>query len=229
MGLGGGPSEWDDYEWVSLGIRAPAHVGSQRSRVGPVASDEPTEPLAKALCGWLERNQLWVNGGRTRVLLVDLDNLRAAPRRWRARMAAVVALARQADHAALAGQEGAVRRGRPHLAEFAASAHPVPDGSDLADLVLLDAADKLRTDAIQVLVLSNDGIFAALADRGPLVVLSPGADELSERLRDAATRVVDLVALEDEAARDETPSGPASGERAARSRAASRHGTTEPG
>jgi hypothetical protein len=206
MGLGGGPREWDDYEWVSLGPRSPARVGSRRLHVDSLASGEPTEPLAKALCGWLERNPMWVDGAGTRVLLADLDNLRAAPRRWRARMAVVVALARQADHAALAGQEGAVTRGRPYLAEFAARAHPVPDGSDLADLVLLDAADALRAEAIQVIVLSNDGIFAALADRGPLVVLSPGADELSERLRDAATRVVDLVALEDMAELDRTPS-----------------------
>ena len=90
-----------------------------------------------------------------------------------------------------------MRRGRPHLAEFAARARPVADGSDVADFVLLDAADALHADAIQVVVLSNDGIFASLADRGPLVVLSPGADALSDRLREAATRVVDLVALEE--------------------------------
>jgi len=45
-------------------------------------------------------------------------------------------------------------------------------------------------------LLSNDWIFAALAGRGPLTVLSPGADALSDRLRAAASRVVDLAALE---------------------------------
>ena len=200
MGLGGGPTEWDDYEWFSLTHLASDRPGTKPSAVDPLAPDEPAEPLVEALCGWLERNRLWVDGDGTRVLLVDLDNLRAAPRRWRARMAAVVTLARQADHAVLAGQKGAVRRGRPHLAELAAGALPVADGSDLADLVLLEAADDLLSGDSQVLVLSNDGIFAGLADRAPLVVLSPGADALSERLRDAATRVVDLVALEDAAA-----------------------------
>jgi hypothetical protein len=189
MGLGGGPTEWDDYEWVNL--------NDKPSVLDLSTADEPTEPLARALSDWLERTVLWVPGAGTRVLLVDLDNLRAEPRRWRARMAAVVTLARQADHAVLAGQQGAVRRGRPHLAEFAARTHQVADGSDLADLVLLDAADALRAEALQVVVLSNDGIFASLADRGPLIVLSPGADALSGRLRDAATRVVDLAALEE--------------------------------
>jgi hypothetical protein len=142
-------------------------------------------------------------------------------------MSAVVTLARQADHSVLAGQEGAVRRGRPHLAEFAAQARPVADGSDLADLVLLDAADALRDDAVQVIVLSNDGIFASLADRGPLIVLSPGADALSDRLRDAATRVVDLMALEEGGARlgahgNEAAPAPTAVKRAARKRAASR-------
>jgi hypothetical protein len=201
MGLGGGPSDWDDYEWVSLAELPSVRVGRQRTPADQVAADGPTEPLARHLSRWLERNVLWVPGPSTRVLLVDLDNLRADPRRWRARMSAVVTLARQADHAVLAGQEGAVRRGRPHLAEFAARARPVADGSDLADLVLLEAADALHGDAIQVVVLSNDGIFASLAERGPLVVLSPGADALSDRLRDAATRVVDLMALEEGEAR----------------------------
>jgi hypothetical protein len=193
MGLGGGPSEWADLEWVDLALLPAARTRGRR----PAADEGEIEPLARELSSWLESNVLWVPGTRTRVLLVDLDNLRADPQRWRARMAAVVTLARQADHAVLAGQEGAVRRGRPHLAEFAAQARPVADGSDVADHVLLEAADALRADAIQVVVLSNDGIFATLAARGPLVVLSPGADALSDRLRDAATRVVDLVGLEE--------------------------------
>ncbi|HVE30364.1 MAG TPA: hypothetical protein VNC80_09890 [Mycobacteriales bacterium] len=129
------------------------------------------------------------------MLLVDLDNLRADPVRWRDRMAMVVALARKADVVALAGQEGAVRRALPHLAEFAARARPVEDGSDLADHVLLDAAAEV-TGPARFVLLSNDWIFAALAERGPLTVLSPGGDALSDRLRAAATRVVDLASLE---------------------------------
>jgi hypothetical protein len=197
MGLGGGPSERDDYEWVDLAQLPAAPARRRRSEGQPPADGDAIEPLAQELSGWLERNVLWLPGPSSRVLLVDLDNLRADPRRWRARMSAVVTLARQADHAVLAGQVGAVRRGRPYLAEFAERARPVLDGSDLADHVLLEAADALRADAIQVVVLSNDGIFATLAERGPLVVLSPGADALSDRLREAATRVVDLVALEE--------------------------------
>ena len=107
----------------------------------------------------------------------------------------IVALARQADVVALAGQEGAVRRARPHLAEFAAGPVRVEDGSDLADHVLLDAAAEVAGPARFVL-LSNDWIFAALAERGQLTVLSPGGNALSDRLRAAATRVVDLAGLE---------------------------------
>jgi hypothetical protein len=201
MGLGGGPSEWADFEWVSLPALPTVPVREPRSRARSVDDDGSTELLAQQLSGWLERNVLWVPDAGARVLLVDLDNLRADPRRWRARMAAVVTLARQADHVVLAGQEGAVRRGLPHLAEFAAQARPVADGSDLADHLLLDAAEVLQSDAMQVIVVSNDGIFASLAERGPLVVLSPGADALSDRLRDSATRVVDLMALEEAGAR----------------------------
>ncbi len=186
MGLGGAPSWLDDYEWVQLADLPDTPAPAPRAG---------RQPLAEAVLAWLQREGSWTAGTGSRVLLVDLDNLRADPVRWRDRMAMVVALGRQADMVALAGQEGAVRRARPHLAEFAAGARPVSDGSDLADHVLLDAATEVPGPARFVL-LSNDWIFAALAEQGPLTVLSPGADALSDRLRAAATRVVDLVALE---------------------------------
>jgi hypothetical protein len=188
MGLGGGPGEWDDYEWVRLADLPPAPIRAPRP-------DRPAAPLTESVLAQLARRSLWTTGAGTRVLLVDLDNLRADPARWRDRMAMVVALARQADVVGLAGQEGPVRRARPHLAEFAARARAVADGSDLADHVLLDAAAEVPG-AAQFVVLSNDWIFAGLADRGPLTVLSPGGDALSDRLRDAAARIVDLAALE---------------------------------
>jgi len=201
MGLGGAPSEWDDYEWVRLSDLPETLPPAPRT-------DRSRQPLAEAVLAWLQRESVWPAGAGTRVLLVDLDNLRADPVRWRDRMAMVVALARQADAVVVAGQEGAVRRARPHLAEFAGGVHPVADGSDLADHVLLDAAARVPGPAHFVL-LSNDWIFAGLAERGPLTVLSPGADALSERLRSAATRVVDLAALEG------SPAGSEPGRRAA--------------
>ena len=185
MGIGGGPHESDEYEWVRL------------ADLTDVPADDPA-PLVWALCSWLDENPVWVTAG-FRILLVDLDNLRADPRRWQARMALVVQLARQADHVALAGQVGAVTRARPHLAEFARRATPVEDGSDVADLVLLAEADAVLEDGAHVVVLSNDGIFASLAENARLTVLSPGADALSDRLRDAADDVVDLTRLEERA------------------------------
>lgn len=201
MGLGGGPSEWDEYEWVRL---ADLPVPVQRPRSGRrgagAQGDEAHEPLAQHLIDWLDDRPLWTDCGGERILLVDLDNLRADPQRWQARMAVVVALARQAHHTMLAGQGGAVARARPHLAEYASRARSVPDGSDLADRELLRAAAAVRAVPAQVVVVSNDGIFAELADRAPLVVLSPGRAALSARLQEAAVRVVDLAALEEQAA-----------------------------
>ena len=82
------------------------------------------------------------------------------------------------------------------LAEFANAAVAVGGGSDEADWVLLDAAEAVTDYPLQFLVVSNDWIFAGLARRGPLILLSPGADALSDRLRDAASRIVDLAVLE---------------------------------
>jgi len=180
MGLGGAEPEWADYEWVRL-TDLPA---------------DPGDPLSDALVGWVRANPMWLDDGSTRVLLVDLDNLRADPGRLRARLAAVVELARQADHVAFAGQDGSVARARPWLAEFAGAAQAVGGGSDEADWVLLDAAEEVTAYPLQFLVVSNDWIFAGLARRGPLTLLSPGADALSDRLRAAARRVVDLTVLE---------------------------------
>lgn len=181
MGIGGGPSEWDDYEWVRL-------------------DDLAVEPHAEAVLDWLADHPVWTEEDADRVLLVDLDNLRAEPGRWGVRMAAMVALASQADHAFFAGQSGAVRRARPHLDGVEATVQAVPDGSDLADHALLDAARALCRRRLDVCVVSNDGIFAELVDSGPLTVVTPGRQALSRRLVYAATRLVELTTLEEAAA-----------------------------
>src|SRR3954449_8497738 len=187
MGLGGGPGEWDDYEWFSLAALPAAPAPA--TGVGDLSG------LAGRLVDWLDAHPVW-RGRDRRLLLVDLDNLRADPRRWRARMTFVLALAAGADEVALAGQAGAVRRARPHLGALATTVTAVADGSDLADFVLLEAADRLRTGPAQIVVLSNDGIFASLAERGRLTVISPGGDALSDRLAAAADQLVDLARLE---------------------------------
>lgn len=192
MGLGGTRTsvlldQDDEIEWVDL-----RSVRSQGGAPSPGA-------LGPAMIAWLRRHPLWVRGTGPRILLVDLDNLRAGPARWQARMELVLWLARIADHTVLAGQHGAVARARLHLGEFADRAHGVEDGSDLADHVLLDAAEAILAPAARIAVISNDGIFVRLAGRGPLTVLSPGVDALSDKLRAAASRVVDLIAVEEAA------------------------------
>ncbi|PRY13516.1 hypothetical protein [Kineococcus rhizosphaerae] len=188
MGLGGAPGEYADYEWFDLAdVPAPEIV-----RPGP-------DPLSDALRELVRGYPVWAGEGATRVLLVDLDNLRAGPSRLRARLSVVLDLARQADRVALAGQVGAVARSQPWLEEFASRAQAVPDGADVADLALLAAARKVP-DPVEFVVVSNDGIFADLAERGDLTLLSPGMDALSDRLYGAASLLVDLAALEAEAA-----------------------------
>ncbi|GAB3451836.1 hypothetical protein AB1207_02495 [Kineococcus endophyticus] len=188
MGLGGGPGEYADYEWFRLEDVPAAEV----VRAGP-------DPLSDALRELVAGYPVWAGQGATRVLLVDLDNLRAGPARLRARLSVVLDLARQADRVSLAGQVGAVARSRPWLEEFADRAQPVPDGADVADLALLAAARKVP-DPVEFVVVSNDGIFADLAERGDLTLLSPGTSALSDRLYGAASLLVDLAALEAEAA-----------------------------
>lgn len=194
VGMGNQRGELDDYEWIRL-----ADLPTPRPRRAvPEVDDDAGDPgpLADALVGWVRSNPVWHDGAGDRVLLADLDNLRAGAVRWKARMGLVVALARTADHVVISGQHAAVERGLPYLAEFGAAAHPVPDGADLADHVLLAGASAVPAERRQVVVLSNDGIFAELADRGPVTVLSPGASALSDRLFDAAKVVIDLMTLE---------------------------------
>jgi hypothetical protein len=179
MGLGTDASgRWDEYEWFRL--------------------DEvvPLEPFVLAGLDALERDPVWLPGDSTRILLVDLDNLRVEPARLRGRLAMAIALARQADHAAFAGQEGSVRRSREALAEFGDLAITVGRSHDEADWALLDAAQDVEDVDVQFVVVSNDGIFTRLAMRGPVTVLSPGVAALSYRLAEAAERVVDLEVIE---------------------------------
>ena len=76
MGLGGGPSWRDDYEWVRLADLPDAP---------PPRARQARQPLAEAVLAWLQRAGTWTAGAGSRVLLVDLDNLRADPVRWRDR------------------------------------------------------------------------------------------------------------------------------------------------
>lgn len=223
MGLWRLPGEWDDYEWFRPAdvVDRPARPARQRRTRGPdreqpagggaarpagvegtrdTGLDDAGAAMGRWLVDRLAADSPWTDTQASRVLLVDLDNLRAAPSRLRARLAVVVALAREADHAAFAGQVGAVRRSKPWLEEYADQAQAVPDGSDLADHALLDRARAVTDGPVQFLIVSNDGIFASLADRGPLALLSPGAEAMSDRLRDAAHHVTDLAALEKTAA-----------------------------
>jgi hypothetical protein len=183
MGLGDGPRGFDDIEWFTLDD----------------VDDTPMQPYVDSMLAWLSDHPLWLPDGRDRVLLVDLDNVRAEASKLYARLALTVALARQSNYAAFAGQEATVRRSKPLLAEFGEGALAVGRGADEADWALLDAADAAEGSELQFIVASNDGIFAQLASRGSLTVLSPDGSRLSERLRYAAERIVDLTELEEQA------------------------------
>jgi hypothetical protein len=183
MGLGDGPRGFDDIEWFTIDD----------------VDDTPIQPYVDSMLAWLTDHPLWMPDDRDRVLLVDLDNVRAVPSKLYARLALTVALARQSHYAAFAGQDQAVRRSRPLLAEFGEGALAVGGGADEADWALLDAADAAVGSELQFIVASNDGIFAQLASRGSVTVLSPDGTRLSERLRYAAERIVDMTELEEQA------------------------------
>ncbi len=185
MGLGQ-PYD-DDLEWVDLALEpdlAPLPAGAGAFALG--------------MQTWAAQNLGWATGAGRRVLLVDLDNIRADTETLSGRLALLAVLAAGADHVVLAGQDGAVARSRPWLGEMGAKAHGVPAGRDEADHLLLEEAAALVAGRrAQFVVASNDGIFARLASIGPLTLLSPRLDDLSGRLLEAADVVVDLAALED--------------------------------
>ena len=124
MGLWRLPGDFDDFEWFRLadvpdrparparqrGTRRPARPPATvdgAAEAGVRSDDDAGVAMGRWLVDRLKADPPWTDSDASRVLLVDLDNLRAAPSRLRARLAVVVALAREADHAAFAGQAGA--------------------------------------------------------------------------------------------------------------------------
>src|SRR5580692_3552722 len=101
MGLGTERGEWELYEWFDPRL----------------VDDEPIGVGAATMAS-LERAGIWQEGTATRVLLVDLDNVRVTPRRLLGRVSLAVVLARQSDVAAFAGQRASVDRARPALQEY---------------------------------------------------------------------------------------------------------------
>lgn len=164
----------------------------------PSAPHEGFTDLGEAVRHWLEQDPAWSASNAPTLLLVDLDNLRAGRVRWQERVTALASLARGFDHVTMAGQHDAVRRAKPHLGDLIEHARAVDDGHDLADHVLLDAARAIPARHLRVMVVSNDGIFATLKDRGPLTVLSPDYQALSDQLRARATHLADLASMERE-------------------------------
>jgi hypothetical protein len=167
MGLGCDRGEWDDFEWFAL------HA----------AADGAT--------------RVWADDLAVRVLLCDLDNLRADPRRLAVRMRVAVELARQADVSAFAGQADSVSRCSGLLAEFHDQVMTVGPGRDAADHALLASADREGARQVQFVVMSNDGIFARLALRGALTVVSPRPHQASSRLHKVARALLDVTDLAD--------------------------------
>ena len=84
MGLWQFPSEWDDYEWFRLADVKPSPARSAQ----PTRSDGDADDAGAAMGRWLVQRladePLWTDQQAHRVLLVDLDNLRATPVRLRA-------------------------------------------------------------------------------------------------------------------------------------------------
>lgn len=165
MGLGCARSEWEEFEWFSL------------------QADDDDVPL------------IWVDPDATRVLLCDLDNLRADPRRLAARIRVAVELAREADVSLFAGQAESVNRCARFVDEFRDQVITVGAGRNAADHALLESAERVRTCRVQFVAMSNDGIFARLALRGPLTVVSPSPSRASSRLVKVARAVVDVADL----------------------------------
>ena len=185
MGLGGATD--DDLEWFDLALE-------------PALPPLPpgAGPLAESMQAWAAEHLSWEPAGGRRVLLVDLDNIRADTATLSGRLALLAVLAAGADHVVLAGQDGAVARSRPWLGVMGSTAYAVPAGRNEADYLLLDEATALVAGRpAQFFVASNDGIFARLAGLGPLTLLSPRIDDLSARLFEVAQTVIDLAALED--------------------------------
>jgi len=184
MGLG--QTGDDELEWVDL---------TMEPTLAPLPRGAGA--FAEAMQAWAAQHLSWSEGAGRRVLLVDLDNIRADTETLSGRLALLAVLAGGADHVVLAGQDAAVARSRPWLGEMGAKAHAVPAGRNEADHLLLDEAAALVAGRrAQFVVASNDGIFARLASLGPLTLLSPRLDDLSGRLLEVADVVIDLAGLE---------------------------------
>lgn len=190
MGLGINRSPWADYEMFHLPSWVPP-VTETRTFTHLTALDAP-EITA------LHPDDTW-EPDTTRVLLVDLDNMRARSTRWKLRLEAVLAMAADADHVVLAGQRRNVDPVLPHLGAYASQVIIVKYGANLADYALLEAARTIRARKgrpLQFAVTSNDHIFGRLARRGKLTIVSPCVDQISLKLLSRAHSVVDLQIAE---------------------------------
>jgi hypothetical protein len=197
-----------DYEWFDH--RTPKRTPSPtpKRRPSPTKKRTPGAPARNTshhISALRSLDAIW-EPGTARILLVDLDNMRARHTRWHRRIDAIVALASQADHVILAGQKRNVAPVRARLGTYAPRVIVVAHGANLADYALLDAAHGLHPKGrrhhrpIQFAVTSNDHIFARLAGSGRLLtVVSPCTEMISAVLLRRAHSVADLRDAEGDA------------------------------
>ena len=140
-------------------------------------------------------NNIWIENGGQRILLVDLDNNLPDKFTIKYYMHALLRVARQADRVLFAGLADNIERSRPHLAEFDSpnNLEIVPQAKDAADNYLINKALRLATNTkTQFAVVSHDHAFSCLAEYGHLFIITPIVRGISADLIAVSSGLLDL-------------------------------------
>jgi hypothetical protein len=167
----------------------------EASKVKRLPKDHYTKMLSNKVLPAKDINNMWIENGGQRILLVDLDNNLPDKFAIKYYMQALLRVAKQADQVLFAGLADNIERSRAYLGEFDSPEHLaiVPPGKDSADNYLISKALGLaKNTKTQFAVVSHDHAFSCLAEYGHLFIITPVGRSISSDLIAVSSGVLDL-------------------------------------
>jgi len=159
-----------------------------------VKERKPEVILTPILTPLVEFNNIWIggNGAGVKVLLVDLNSIKAPIDIWKQRMEILTSLVKQADYVFVTGAQDVSNYARPYLKKLNIEIM-VSKVAIVSNKYLIGEVTKLKEGKLQIVAFTNTHTLSQLSSKGRLTIVSPKVDTMSRVLAENADAILDLA------------------------------------
>lgn len=154
---------------------------------------KPKVILAPILTPLVEFNKVWIksNLAGVKVLLVDLNSIKAPIDIWKQRMEILTSLVKQADYVFITGTQDVSNYARPYMKKLNIEIM-VSKVAMVSNKYLIGEVAKLKEEKLQMVVFTNIHALSQLSSKGRLTIVSPKVETMSRVLAENADAILDL-------------------------------------